>query len=121
MSKTVEMNVLRQANLPGVEVYPLGDSVQKGEPQEVLVVVEPQGVIPLHSHSVDAHMYVVAGDAELLSDDPELNGQHVKTGTCVFFERLVNHGFRAGKMGLRFLSRNGGIVDSRGAWDMAVA
>ncbi|OGJ59141.1 hypothetical protein A2635_04235 [Candidatus Peribacteria bacterium RIFCSPHIGHO2_01_FULL_51_9] len=121
MSKTTEMGALRHPELTGVEVYPLGENPQKGENQEVLVIVEPEGIIPLHSHEVDARMFVVAGDAQLLSDDPQLNGQQVRTGTCVFFEKLVNHGFKAGKQGLRFLSRNGGIVDSHGAWDIKMA
>jgi quercetin dioxygenase-like cupin family protein len=75
----------------------------------------------MHSHTVDARMFVVDGEAELLSDDPQLNGQTVRTGTCVFFERHVNHGFRAGKRGLKFVSENGGIVSADQAWDIAVA
>ena len=121
MSKTVQASPLRHPQLPGVVAYPVNGTVRKGEPQDVLVIVEPEGVIPLHSHNVDAHMFVTDGDAELLSDDPDLNGKLVETGTCVFFERLVNHGFRAGKKGLRFLSQNGGIVDPSGEWDLAVA
>lgn len=121
MSKTTKMDALRHPDLDGVEVYPLGKDPHRGESQEVLVIVEPGRTIPLHSHEVDARMFVVAGDAELLSDDPQLNGQQVRTGTCVFFEKLMNHGFRAGKQGLRFLSRNGGIVDSSGAWDLKMA
>lgn len=119
MGKTTKVGTLRHPELTGVEVYPLSENPQKGETQEVLVIVEPERVIPLHSHTVDAHMFVVAGDGELLSDDPDLNGRRVETGTCVFFEKLVNHGFKAGTQGLRFLSRNGGIV-SQDSWDIQI-
>lgn len=121
MSKTVAASVHTHPKLPGVSIYPVAETpLQKGESQQVLVVVEPDSVIPLHSHEVDASMFVVDGEAELLSDDPELDGQPVTTGTCVLFEKLVNHGFRVGSKGLKFLSTNGGIVDANGNWDMAM-
>jgi quercetin dioxygenase-like cupin family protein len=104
-----------------VAVYPFGsDVLKRGVPQEVLVDVEPHHEIPLHAHTVDAEMFIVAGSGTVLSDDQALNGRRVTKGMAVMFEKNVLHGFRAGGEGLTFVSRNGGIVTAPSeAWDMA--
>lgn len=112
------MPLLKNDQLSGVDIFCLGRQVRRGEPQEVLVRAQPKATIPRHTHSVDAEMFIVAGDATIISDDPDLNGRHVGVGECVFFEREVAHGFQVGEHGLSFVSRNGGIVDESGVWDM---
>jgi quercetin dioxygenase-like cupin family protein len=93
--------------------------MEAGEAQRVLVRVDPCVEIPLHTHQVDATMYIVEGSGELLADDC-LNGHQVAVGDCVFFEKHGAHGFRAGSRGLAFVSENGGIVDAcdNGKWDI---
>ena len=119
------MNKYAHPELPGVSVY-AWDEIRAGEKQEVLVEVEPNGKIPCHKHSVDAHMVIVEGEAEVLFDkkqlnenDLELNKQVVSKGDLVFFKANMTHGFQASDKGLIFLSINGGIVDeSDRHWDM---
>jgi quercetin dioxygenase-like cupin family protein len=102
----------------GTSVLGFGGRASLGTPQEVVVVCEPYAVIQPHRHSVDAEMFVVAGEAEVLSSDIELNGKYVSCGDVVCFERDIDHGFKASAKGLVFISRNGGIVDEGGDWDM---
>ncbi|MEK7648065.1 MAG: hypothetical protein AAB384_03475 [Patescibacteria group bacterium] len=96
-------------------------SLRLGQSQEVLVTVVPDGIIPLHTHACDADMYIVSGDAIVLSTDQNDDGQAVSPGYCVRFAAGVGHGFRAGPGGLSFVSRNGGIVDETGEWDIQLA
>ncbi|OGE77880.1 MAG: hypothetical protein A2751_02440 [Candidatus Doudnabacteria bacterium RIFCSPHIGHO2_01_FULL_46_14] len=108
--------------LPGVSVFALGTETEIGKRQEVLVCIPPNGTIPLHKHSVDAEMYIVHGTATLLSDDSELDGAVVATGTRVFFQKSMNHGFKAGDKGMKFISRNNGIVNADSQkWDIEFA
>jgi quercetin dioxygenase-like cupin family protein len=105
--------------LPGVRVFPVTASLAAGHPQEVLVEVDGDGTIPLHTHSVDAKMVIVAGSGCVLSAQSQLNGVPVRRGDVVRFEKDIAHGFEAGPDGLVFLSVNGGIVDSRSEnWDI---
>lgn len=106
-------------SLPGIAVMALmaGESLKRGEPQHVLVEVPPDGEIPLHTHKVRARMFVVAGDAKVLSNDQSINGRMVGVGDVVDFEPDIGHGFQAGPNGMRFVSENGGIVGDDG-WDM---
>lgn len=104
--------------LPDVKVFPLSESAMRGKPQEVLVYMAPEAIIPLHTHETDAQMIIVAGAGTVLSEDPVVNGTQVERGSCVFFEKLKPHGFKAGQTGLTFLSRNGGIVDAINEWDI---
>lgn len=107
--------------MPGVNVRPIGNSsLQKGTAQQVLVEVEPNATIPMHSHSVDAIMDIVAGSATLLTDDKDLQGKVVSTGNKVFFNKGGLHGFMAGPKGLIFVSTNDGIVGEKD-WDIAFA
>ena len=108
-------------DLTGVTIFPMSGPARRGEPQDVLVCVEPGATIPLHTHEVDARMLVVAGSAEILSDNPSSNGTMVGVGTSIFWEAFGPHGFLAGPKGLTFLSHNGGIVDENGNWDIAFA
>jgi quercetin dioxygenase-like cupin family protein len=118
MASIQSLQTLRHPELPGVLISPLG-SVGAGEEQEVLVQIEAFGVIPMHCHSVDATMVIVAGSGEVLSEDLGLHLQRVRPGAVVFFERTILHGFRAGQEGLGFISKNGGIVDTdEAAWDI---
>lgn len=111
--------VQEHEGLVGVRIFPLTDGAQKGVPQEVLVDVSPGGLIPLHSHEVDATMIIVGGAGTVLSDDPQINGRSVEKCDVVFFEKRVMHGFRASDRGLLFISRNGGIVDEKPEqWDI---
>lgn len=113
---------LKHPGLPGVTVYPFSDAVGRGTPQEVLVEMTPNVTIPLHSHTVDAKMMIVNGEARVLSSDPELDGQIVRPGDIVFFERDVAHGFAAFDRGMAFVSRNGGIVATdHNVWDIVFA
>lgn len=104
--------------LPGVQVFPLGDSqMATGERQNVLVVMEPGAKIPLHAHTCGAIMDPVAGSAVVLSDDED-NGVEVALGQRVHFMAGGLHGFQAGEGGFSFVSTNGGIVDQNGDWDI---
>ena len=106
--------------LPGVEICNLGEALRAGLPQRVLVRLEPRAEIPLHTHTVDAKMLIVAGDGFVLSRDAT-NGRAVTQGDGVFFERNAPHGFRAGDAGLTFITDNGGIVDERSDdWDISL-
>ena len=110
---------LKLSELSGVTIYPLhGQKLRRGVPQEVLVVVEPNGRIPLHSHETDAYMTITGGSGIVLSTEPEGNLVEVKPGNCVFYEKFKMHGFRAGPQGLAFISRNGGIVAEKGQSDI---
>ena len=104
--------------LPGVGICSLGEALRAGLPQRVLVKVDPRAEIPLHTHTVDAKMLIVAGDGFVLSRDVT-NGRAIAQGDCVFFERNAPHGFRAGGAGLTFITENGGIVDDHAEnWDI---
>lgn len=118
-----QTNPITHPSLPGVQVFPLSDreSLEKGKPQQVLVSMQPNAVIPSHRHNCDAHMFVVAGEAEVISDNPEFYGARVGRGCRVFFRQEQNHGFRASDMGLEFISTNDGIVDEAGNWDIQFA
>src|SRR5438094_974963 len=119
MGQIIELPKLHHDRLPGVTVYPIQGEVKAGLPQEVLVDVEPGQQIPLHRHGVDATMFIASGSGEVLSEDKTIAGRSVSKGDVVFFERNVNHGFRAGAIGLVFISRNGGIVSSKNQnWDI---
>lgn len=120
MGSVEQMDYVTNANLKDVRVFRLGKApLERGTPQEVLVEVAPNAEIPMHQHAVDAEMFIVAGSGTVLSIDSALNGVAVQRGAVVLFERRVAHGFKAGKDGLVFLSRNGGIVDSASAeWDL---
>ena len=90
--------------------------------EELLVEVEPNGEVPLHTHSVDATMIILDGAAKVLSEDHDLNGRQVSRGDVVFFEKDRMHGFKASDSGLLFLSRNGGIIGNAGGpWDISFA
>jgi len=105
--------------LPGVAVYLLEPQHTSTIAQEVLVELEPNGDIPLHSHTVDATMIILNGGATVLSEDGDLNGRRISRGDVVFFEKNRRHGFKALESGLLFLSRNGGIVGEPGRpWDI---
>ncbi len=110
-------------DLPGVAVMPLGEEkLQAGKSQQVLVTVAPGVVIPLHRHNYDAAMFVVAGKATVLAEDPDINGVEVRVGSRVFFQKDKDHGFRAGLDGMSFISTNGGIVDADPAnWSLQFA
>jgi len=119
MGRIERLQTIRHDQLPGVLVYPLTANPRAGEPQEVLVQVEPDREIPLHKHSVDAMMYIVGGSGTVLADDPEIRGRAVSRGDVVFFEKEASHGFHAGQDGLVFVSKNGGIVaPENSAWDI---
>jgi quercetin dioxygenase-like cupin family protein len=108
--------------LPGVGAYVLQAHGEPAHLEELLVEVEPNGEVPLHTHSVDATMIILDGTAKVLSEDHELNGKQVSRGDVVFFEKERMHGFKAAASGLLFLSRNGGIVGTPGApWDISFA
>jgi len=94
-------------------------SPRVGESQRVLVKLAPFRTIPLHTHSVDAAMFIVAGGGQILSEDV-FRGRAVSAGDRVLFERDAPHGFAAGAEGLTFVSDNGGIVDESAsdAWDL---
>lgn len=104
--------------LPGVIVYAMDGAPKRGAVQRVLVCVAAGMDIPLHTHSVDAEMFIVAGSGVVLSVD-ENNGRAVCMGDVVLFERDAPHGFRAGSQGLTFVSSNGGIVDADDDWDIS--
>ena len=106
--------IVRSETLPGVGLQYL----QSGPTAEqVLVTLEPSGKIPLHTHKVDARMYIVAGVARVLSTD-EYNGHQVGPGECVLFRKDLPHGFEAGPEGLTFLSCNDGIRQADGILDL---
>jgi quercetin dioxygenase-like cupin family protein len=108
--------------LPGVAAYLLQARGDSAPLEELLVEVEPNGEVPLHSHSVDATMIILDGAAEVLSEDHDLNGKQVSRGDVVLFEKDRRHGFKVSDSGLLFLSRNGGIVGKAGRpWDISFA
>jgi quercetin dioxygenase-like cupin family protein len=108
--------------LPGVGAYVLQAHGDSAHMEELLVEVEPNGEVPLHTHSVDATMIILNGAAKVLSEDHELAGRQVSRGDVVFFEKNRMHGFKASDSGLLFLSRNGGIVGKAGRpWDISFA
>ena len=107
-----ESEIITHPALPGVTIRPLDGELKAGMRQQILVQVEPGVEIPLHRHDVDASMFVVAGSAKVLASDPGMNDRAVSIGSCVFFERLRDHGFVAGPDGLSFISTNDGIVDT---------
>lgn len=107
----IKAPMLTHPQLPGVTIHPLGSQrLQRGVPQSVLVVVQPFGIIPLHSHQVDANMHIIAGSAIILSEDED-NGAAVGPNHCWRFNAGGKHGFQAGERGLTFVSTNDGIVD----------
>ena len=121
MSSISRAEGVRHPAIPGVTIFPMSGPAQRGKPQDVLVCVEPMATIPLHSHESDAAMLIAAGSGQVLSDDQQSNGKEVSRGSCVFFEALGLHGFKAGPEGLTFVSRNGGIVGKDGDWDIKFA
>ncbi|SEN38290.1 cupin domain-containing protein [Nitrosomonas marina] len=112
-------------NMPNVNIY-AWSNVASGNPQEVIVKVAPNTIVPLHAHSVDAQMVIIDGSAEVLYDQKQLyeanlnlNKKNVKAGDIVYFKAKLAHGFRAFENGLTFLSINGGIVDKNTLkWDL---
>ncbi len=111
MPSVVTTEFYKHPKLDGVKIFPLdGKASRRGENQRVLVTLEPNVEIPLHSHSVNAEMFIVSGSGKVLSDD-NTNGTTVKTGAMVYFEADNRHGFRAERDGMSFISSNGGIVD----------
>lgn len=116
------LNALSHESLPGVLVFPLdGTTPKRDQHQSVLVQAGPGAVIPLHTHDTDAEMIIVSGSGQVLSEDPDAHGREVAPGHCVFFEARKPHGFQAGAGGLSFISKNGGIVDGDGDWDLQMA
>jgi quercetin dioxygenase-like cupin family protein len=120
MNKNIKtIGISRHSNLKDVSIRPMWYEAKAGFLQEVLVVAEAGAIIPLHTHKVDARMFIVAGSGYVLSVD-ENNGTPVSVGMEVFFEKDKAHGFRAGTNGLTFVSRNGGIVDNNEkSWDIS--
>lgn len=112
---------LTHHGLPGVEVFPLSGPARAGVAQRVLVRMDAETTIPLHTHGSDARMTIVAGSARVLSVD-ETDGRLVGPGDVVLFERLAPHGFRAATEGMSFISDNDGIVDNRSdaCWDLSL-
>jgi quercetin dioxygenase-like cupin family protein len=107
--------------LPRVKIFPVNGELRAGFPQTVLVQIEPEGRIPLHSHTVAAEMVIVAGSGWVCSAD-DMNNRPVSPGCRVFFEADKPHGFHAGDEGLSFVSVNAGIVDDRPEqWDYDAA
>ena len=118
MPSVQTVHPLEHFDLPGVTIFAMSSPVVSGDKQQVLVVVDPLAEIPLHCHSVDAEMFIVAGRGIVLSND-QTDGRLVKAGDQVVFERNAAHGFRAGDKGLSFVSTNGGIVDTNpDCWDI---
>lgn len=119
MPGITRMEKVGHDKLPGVAVYMIEPDTTGPVTQEILVEVEPNGDIPLHTHTVDATMIILDGAATVLSEDGGLRGQSVSRGDVVCFEKNKRHGFKASGTGLLFLSRNGGIVGEPGrAWDI---
>lgn len=119
MQTVSRITPLFHSSLPGVRVFPIaGQGVPKrGVPQTVLVQVDPGVAIPKHKHGGDAYMTIVAGTAKVVSEDAA-NGQEVGPGFCVFYAKQKLHGFVAGLAGFSFITKNEGIVDADGNWDM---
>lgn len=120
MNVITSMKKCTHPDMPGVAIY-AWENIQAGKPQEVV-----HSIIPPHKHSVDAHMIIVSGEAELLFDEDQLrkhdltlNKRIVSTGDRVYFKAQMTHGFKASEKGLTFLSINGGIVDENpDKWEM---
>lgn len=127
MNIVSDMQSFSHPALPDVTIYAWED-VRNGQPQEILVDVAPGGTVPMHTHTVDAKMIIVAGEADVLFDPRELdaNGQvlnreTVHQGDIVYFHAGMQHGFRASSQGLKFISVNGGIIDKEpNTWDISV-
>lgn len=125
MNVVTSMKKCTHPDMPGITVFAWED-IQSSRPQEVVVKVEPGATIPPHKHSVDAHMIIVGGEAEVLFDDDQLR-EHgmtlskriVSSGDVACFKAHMTHGFKASSKGLTFLSINGGIVDENpDKWDI---
>ncbi len=112
---------LSHPSLPGVLITKIGaEAAVRGKSQKELVEIEPNGLIPLHTHTVDAMMIIVAGNGWTCCTDGT-DGTPVSSGDCIFFEAEQLHGFRAGEEGLSFMTVNGGIVDENPAnWDIKI-
>jgi quercetin dioxygenase-like cupin family protein len=115
----METQVFTHPDLPGVTIRSMGSrQPSRDVPQSVVVTLEPDTVIPLHSHRTDAFMYISAGCGVILSED-DRNGLMVLPGTTVHFRANEKHGFMSTNTGLQFVSANGGIVDeSPDNWDI---
>lgn len=114
-----DIPIILHPKMKGVSIVPFG-AVQAGQPQSVLVQMEPNSIIPDHTHGVDAIMYPVSGSASLIADDHEFNGCRVTVGQAVRFPAHRLHGFVAGPEGFSFVSVNDGIVDvDPGMWDIS--
>ena len=76
MNVVSEMQRFTHPAMPDVTIF-AWDDIHSNEPQEILVDVSPDGEVPPHTHSVDARMIIVAGEAEVLFDEEQLarNGQ----------------------------------------------
>ncbi len=108
--------------MPGVQLLlPISqESLRKGSPQRFYVVVEPNGTVPLHTHSVDAVMTILDGSGFVLTQQGR--ERHVTLGDVVTFKANEPHGFEVSADGLKFLSENGGIADEDpNNWDIAFA
>ena len=127
MNVISDMQRFSHPTIPDITVYAWED-IRSGKPQDILVDVAPDGVVPLHAHTVDAKMIIVSGEASVLFDQDQLhdrgqvlNRETVHQGDIVHFHAGMRHGFRASSQGLTFLSINGGIVDQDpDAWDLSV-
>ncbi len=114
-----EIPILTHPKIPGVSIIPF-ETVKVGQPQSILVRMDPNAIIPEHAHGVGAEMYPVSGSATLIADDPHFSGRRVIIGNRVKFAAGQPHGFIAGSEGFSFVSVNGGIIDSDPAnWDIA--
>lgn len=106
-------------SLPGIRIFPLDGTPRVGERQDVLVDVAADASIAMHTHECEAIMFIVAGSARVRSENPDLDGQQVSVGDVVHFEAHRAHGFESVGEAFRFISRNGGIVDSNPErWDI---
>lgn len=111
--------------MPGVKISSWSKP-SRGEPQKLFIEAEPGSEIPLHTHSVDAEMLVVDGQAELLFDqqqlsdlDIQLDRIQVGAGDRILFKANLSHGFKVGPKGLKFVSINDGIAAPEAdQWDI---
>jgi quercetin dioxygenase-like cupin family protein len=112
------MNEYTHKRLPDVKVF-ANEELQRGRRQRVLVMVAPNGKVPLHTHDMYAAMKIVGGSAQVLAgeNDPQ-NGRQVKTGDVVRFRRGEPHGFKAEEEGLKFVSGNPKGIVRKGLWDI---
>jgi quercetin dioxygenase-like cupin family protein len=107
-----KLKTIKRKELPNVSLRYI-----KPSKENVVVYIKPNHNIPLHTHEVNATMYIISGDGFVLSED-KYNNRKVNSGDCVFFAKNKSHGFRAGKDGLVFLSCNGGILKKSGMLDL---